>query len=82
MSAARRAVIELNYVAANASVNRASDALNETARAIMEGPFRTTQDMRIALSVAVLDEWLDDPDGSQVLLKIIAALMEREHAVA
>ena len=44
--------------------------------------FRTTQDMRIALSVVVLDEWLDDPDGSQVLLKIIAALMEREHAVA
>ena len=82
MSTARRAVIELNYVAANASVNRASDALNETARAIMEGPFCTAQDMRIALSVAVLDEWLDDPEGSQVLLKIIAALIEREHAVA
>jgi len=82
MSAARRAVIELNYVAANANVKQASDALNETARAIMEGPFRTAQDMRIALSVAVMDEWLDDPEGIEAVLKIAAALIDREYAAA
>lgn len=82
ISAARRAIVELNYVTAKASMYRASDALNETARAIMEGPFHTTQDMRIALSVAVLDEWIDDPEGIEAVLKIAAALIDREYAAA